>query len=51
MRRTVGTRLGVKAAGGIRSYPDVLALIQAGADLLGTSHTEAILTQAAREAA
>ncbi len=51
MRRTVGTRLGVKAAGGIRSYLDVLALIQAGADLLGTSHTEAILSQAAREAA
>src|SRR3989337_1176024 len=51
MRGTAATRLGVKGAGGIRSYPDVLALIQVGADLLGTSHTEAILSQAAREAA
>ncbi len=51
LRRTVGSRLGIKAAGGIRTYQDALALLQAGADLLGTSHTEAILTQAVREAA
>jgi deoxyribose-phosphate aldolase len=51
LRRTVSRRLGVKAAGGIRTYQDALALLQAGADLLGTSHTEAILSQAVREAA
>jgi len=51
MRRTVGARAGVKAAGGIRSYQDALVLLQAGADLLGTSHTETILTEALREAA
>ncbi|MBI3998709.1 MAG: deoxyribose-phosphate aldolase [Armatimonadetes bacterium] len=51
MRRSVGGRLGVKAAGGIRSYADAVALVEAGADLIGTSHTEAILTEAARRAA
>jgi deoxyribose-phosphate aldolase len=51
MRRTVGPRFGVKAAGGIRSYADARALLDAGADLLGTSQTDAILVQASREAA
>ena len=51
MRRTVGKLLGVKAAGGIRTYADAMALLQAGADLIGTSQTEAILTEAARKAA
>ena len=38
---------------GIRfsDYADALALLEAGADLLGTSSTEAILRDAAREAA
>src|SRR3989304_843585 len=49
MRPTVATGWGVRAAGVIRSSPDVLALIQAGAALIGPSHTEAILTQSARE--
>lgn len=43
--------VGVKAAGGIRTYADAGALLHAGADLLGTSATEAILSDAAREAA
>lgn len=51
MRRTLGKRLGIKAAGGIRSYADAAALIEAGADLVGTSHTEAILTEVAHRAA
>ncbi len=51
MRRVVGRRVGVKAAGGIRSYADAIAMLEAGADLIGTSHTEAILAEAARLAA
>jgi deoxyribose-phosphate aldolase len=37
MRRTVGPKMGVKAAGGIRSLEDALAMIRAGATRLGTS--------------
>lgn len=44
MRRTVGPELGVKAAGGIRSTEDALAMIQAGANRLGTSAGIAIVT-------
>lgn len=51
MRRIVRRPVGVKAAGGVRSYADAVALLAAGADLLGTSATEAILSEAAREAA
>ncbi len=51
MRRTVRRPVGVKAAGGVRSYTDAMALLAAGADLLGTSATEVILSEAAREAA
>ncbi len=50
MRRTVGQTMGIKASGGIRSWHDAAALVDAGADLLGTSHTEAILTEARRAA-
>jgi len=44
MRRTVGLDVGVKAAGGIRSYEDVLAMIQAGASRIGASASVAIVT-------
>jgi len=37
MRRVVGSGTGVKAAGGIRSYQDTLAMIAAGANRIGTS--------------
>ncbi|MGD0728198.1 MAG: deoxyribose-phosphate aldolase [Spirochaetia bacterium] len=37
MRRTVGPKMGVKAAGGVRSYEDAVAMIGAGATRLGTS--------------
>jgi deoxyribose-phosphate aldolase len=37
MREAVGRHVGVKAAGGIRSYPQALAMIEAGASRIGTS--------------
>jgi deoxyribose-phosphate aldolase len=37
MRKTVGPKMGVKAAGGVRSYEDAVAMIRAGATRLGTS--------------
>jgi len=37
MRRAVGKQMGVKAAGGIRTLKDALAMIQAGANRIGTS--------------
>ena len=44
MKETVGDRLGVKASGGIRTRPDVDAMIDAGATRLGLSGTRAILS-------
>jgi deoxyribose-phosphate aldolase len=44
MRRTVGPKMGVKAAGGVRSYEDAIAMIGAGATRLGTSSGAAIVT-------
>jgi deoxyribose-phosphate aldolase len=43
MRRVVGARIGVKAAGGIRDAATARALIDAGASRLGCSATGAIL--------
>lgn len=37
MRKAVGPTMGVKAAGGIRSYADALAMIENGASRIGTS--------------
>ena len=45
MRRTVGNRLGVKASGGIRTLDQALALLEAGADRLGTSGASDLLAQ------
>jgi deoxyribose-phosphate aldolase len=45
LRSVVGPTMGVKAAGGIRSLDDALAMIEAGADRLGTSSTGAILQE------
>jgi deoxyribose-phosphate aldolase len=45
MADTVGGRLGVKAAGGIRDIQTALALIDAGATRLGLSSTAAVLTE------
>jgi deoxyribose-phosphate aldolase len=46
MRRVVGPRTGVKAAGGIRTYKDALAMIAAGANRIGASAGVAILKEA-----
>jgi deoxyribose-phosphate aldolase len=43
VRAAVGTAVGVKAAGGIRSLADALAMIGAGANRIGTSASAAIL--------
>jgi len=43
MRATVGQDFGVKAAGGIRILQDALAMLEAGANRIGTSASAAIL--------
>ena len=43
MRQTVGKDMGVKAAGGIRTYGDAIAMIEAGANRIGTSTAVAII--------
>ena len=45
MAHTVAPRLGVKAAGGIRSAADALAMVAAGATRLGLSRTAAVLAE------
>jgi len=46
MRRVVGAKMGVKAAGGIRNLNDAQAMIAAGASRLGASAGVAILEEA-----
>lgn len=43
MRQTVGPDMGVKAAGGARSYEDAVAFVEAGATRIGTSSGVAIV--------
>lgn len=43
MKKTVGDALEVKASGGVRSYNDAMAMIEAGATRIGTSSGVAIL--------
>ncbi len=45
MRATVGPGMGVKAAGGIHSFDEALAMINAGADRLGCSAGVAIVSE------
>ncbi len=45
MRRTVGKEMGVKAAGGIRTRPDALAMIAAGATRIGASASVALVQE------
>ncbi len=47
--RAVGPHVGVKAAGGIRTYKEALTMIEAGATRLGLSSTEAVLDGIDRE--
>lgn len=46
MRDTVGADMGVKAAGGIRTYADAMKMIAAGANRLGASAGIAIMKEA-----
>jgi deoxyribose-phosphate aldolase len=48
MRQTVGNKMGVKAAGGIRTCADALRMIEAGANRIGTSAAVAIIKGAPR---
>jgi deoxyribose-phosphate aldolase len=45
MRRIVGEKMGVKAAGGVRTYAEALAMIEAGANRIGTSAGVSILQE------
>lgn len=49
MRRTVGSEMGVKAAGGIGTYEELLAMVEAGASRIGASRSLAIMAGASRE--
>ncbi len=44
MRRTVGSSMGVKASGGVKTLDDALAMIKAGANRIGASSSVAIVT-------
>lgn len=43
MKQTVGPKIGVKAAGGIRTAEQAVQMIEAGANRIGTSSSESIL--------
>jgi deoxyribose-phosphate aldolase len=45
MRKTVGPEMGIKASGGIRSYEDAKAMLEAGATRIGTSSGIAIVEE------
>jgi deoxyribose-phosphate aldolase len=51
MRKVVGSALGVKASGGIRSHEDAAALVASGADRIGASASVKIVTGEATGAA
>ena len=43
MRQTVGNEMGVKASGGVRTHEDLLAMVEAGANRIGTSNGTKII--------
>ncbi len=45
IRNVVGSDLGIKASGGIRTYRDAIKLIEAGANRIGTSSGVAIILE------
>ncbi|MCL4539400.1 MAG: deoxyribose-phosphate aldolase [Bacteroidetes bacterium] len=49
MRRTVGPSMGVKAAGGIRTYTDALLMIESGATRIGASSGVRILQESEQQ--
>ena len=46
MRETVGPDMGVKASGGVRSYEDLMTMVEAGATRIGASAGIAIMEAA-----
>lgn len=48
MRQTVGSKMGVKAAGGIRTLEQAQAMIAAGASRIGTSSSVSIMRELAQ---
>ena len=49
MREAVGSDMGVKASGGIRSFQDARAMVEAGADRIGASTGIAIIREKKEE--
>ncbi len=49
MRRTVGSSMGVKASGGIRTLADLKAMVAAGATRIGASASVRIMQESAQE--
>ncbi len=49
MRSVVGPNMGVKAAGGVRTYEDAMRMIEAGATRIGTSSGIKIIGEAAQQ--
>lgn len=43
MRSTVGPEMGVKASGGVRTHEDLMAMVEAGANRIGTSNGTKII--------
>ena len=50
MRKTVGTEMGVKASGGVRTYEDAVTMIESGATRIGASASIAIVTASKAQA-
>ncbi len=48
MRKAVGSGMGVKASGGVRSYADALEMIRSGANRIGTSSGVKIVDESRR---
>jgi deoxyribose-phosphate aldolase len=49
MRRVVGESMGVKASGGIKDWQSAVAMLEAGANRLGTSSGVSILNGAPKQ--
>lgn len=51
MRRTVGSSIGVKASGGIRTFADLKAMVAAGASRIGASASVQIMRESVQDKA
>ena len=49
MRKTVGSEMGVKAAGGVRDYASAMAMLEAGANRIGASSGKKIVESGPKE--